>query len=151
MAMTKASKIWMNGTWVTWDDAKIHVLSHVAHYASSVFEGIRCYKTPRGPAIFRLEEHMDRLMLSARVYRMDRSFTRDQIRDVCLEVVSVNRLDECYIRPLIYRGFENLGVNPFGSPVEVTVAAFPWGKYLGKDALVKGVPVKVCSWARMAP
>ena len=131
MAMQKVEKIWMNGKWVAWDDAKIHILSHVAHYASSVFEGIRCYKTPRGPAIFRLEEHMDRLMLSARVYRMDRTFTRgkirnvgmaftrDQIRDVCLEVVVVNGLDECYIRPLVYRGFENLGVNPFGSPVEV--------------------------------
>ena len=163
MAMQKVEKIWMNGKWVAWDDAKIHILSHVAHYASSVFEGIRCYKTPRGPAIFRLEEHMDRLMLSARVYRMDRTFTRgkirnvgmaftrDQIRDVCLEVVVVNGLDECYIRPLVYRGFENLGVNPFGSPVEVAVAAFPWGKYLGEDALTKGVPVKVCSWQRMAP
>src|SRR5215831_5528776 len=163
MAMQKVEKIWMNGKWIAWDEAKIHILSHVAHYASSVFEGIRCYKTPRGPAIFRLEEHMDRLMLSARVYRMDRSytrgkirnagmaFTREQIRDVCLEVVVVNRLDECYIRPLIYRGFENLGVNPFGSPVEVAIAAFPWGKYLGEDALVKGVPVKVCSWQRMAP
>src|SRR5437867_6916536 len=163
MAMQKVEKIWMNGKWVAWDDTTIHILSHVAHYASSVFEGIRCYKTPRGPAIFRLEEHMDRLMLSARVYRMDRTFTRgkirnvgmaftrDQIRDVCLEVVVVNGLDECYIRPLVYRGFENLGVNPFGSPVEVAVAAFPWGKYLGEDALTKGVPVKVCSWQRMAP
>ena len=170
MAMQKVDKIWMNGKWVAWDDAKIHVLSHVVHYASSVFEGIRCYKTPRGPAIFRLEEHMDRLMLSARVYRMDRTFTiaapagkdeaiknvglqytRDQIRDACLEVVAVNRLDECYIRPLIYRGFENLGVNPFGSPVEVAVAAFPWGKYLGEDALSKGVPVKVSTWQRFAP
>jgi branched-chain amino acid aminotransferase len=148
---------------VAWDDAKIHVLAHVAHYASSVFEGIRCYKTRRGPAIFRLEEHMDRLMLSAKVYRMDRTFThgeirntgmaftRDQIRDVCLQVVTINDLEECYIRPLVYRGFENLGVNPFGSPVEVAVAAFPWGKYLGKDALTKGVPVKVCSWQRFAP
>jgi branched-chain amino acid aminotransferase len=170
MAMQKVDKIWMNGKWVAWDDAMIHVLSHVVHYASSVFEGIRCYKTPRGPAIFRLEEHMDRLMLSARVYRMDRTFTipapagkgedirnvglqytREQLRDACLEVVAVNGLEECYIRPLIYRGFENLGVNPFGSPVEVAVAAFPWGKYLGKDALEKGVPVKVCSWQRMAP
>src|SRR5258705_157767 len=163
MAMQKVDKIWMNGKWAAWDDAKIHVLSHVVHYASSVFEGIRCYKTARGPAIFRLEEHMDRLMLSAKVYRMDRTFTigeirntgmaftREQIRDACLEVVAVNGLEECYIRPLIYRGFENLGVNPFGSPVEVAVAGFPWGKYLGKDALSKGVAVKVCSWQRMAP
>ena len=151
MALQKASKIWMNGKWVGWDDAKIHILSHVVHYASSVFEGIRCYVTKRGPAIFRLEEHMDRLMLSARVYRMETAFTSDQIRDACVEVVAVNGLKECYIRPVIYRGYENLGVNPFGSPVEVAVAAFPWGKYLGEDALVKGVAVKVSSWQRMAP
>src|SRR5438552_1658520 len=151
MALQKASKIWMNGKWVGWDDAKIHILSHVVHYASSVFEGIRCYVTKRGPAIFRLEEHMDRLMLSARVYRMETAFTRDQIRDACVEAVSINGLKECYIRPLIYRGYENLGVNPFGSPVEVAIAAFPWGKYLGEDALTKGVPVKVSSWQRFAP
>ena len=151
MAIMKASKIWMSGKWVAWDEAKIHILSHVAHYASSVFEGIRCYGTPRGPAIFRLEEHMDRLMASAKVYRMETAFTRKQIRDACVEAVALNELKECYIRPLIYRGYENLGVNPFGSPVEVAVAAFPWGKYLGEDALVKGVPVKVSSWQRFAP
>ncbi len=149
--MQKAKTIWMNGRWVPWDDAKIHVLSHVAHYASSVFEGIRAYDTPRGPAIFRLEEHMDRLMLSAKVYRMETPFTREQIRDACIEVVARNDLRECYLRPLIYRGYENLGVNPFGSPVEVAVAAFPWAKYLGEDALTKGVAVKVSSWQRMAP
>src|SRR5512132_500576 len=114
MALTKVEKIWMNGKWVNWDDAKIHVLSHVAHYASSVFEGIRAYSTARGPAIFRLEEHMDRLMFSARVYRMETAFTRDQLRDATVEVVAINELEECYIRPLIYRGYENLGVNPFG-------------------------------------
>jgi branched-chain amino acid aminotransferase len=151
MAIVKVDKIWMNGKWVAWDDAKIHILSHVAHYASSVFEGIRCYKTKRGPAIFRLEEHMDRLMLSAKIYRMDMTFTRDQIRDACLEAVALNGLEECYIRPLIYRGYENLGVNPFGNPVDVAVAAFPWGKYLGEDALSKGVPVKVSTWQRFAP
>jgi branched-chain amino acid aminotransferase len=151
MAIVKVDKIWMNGKWVAWDDAKIHILSHVVHYASSVFEGIRCYKTKRGPAIFRLEEHMNRLMLSARIYRMDMTFTRDQIRDACLETVAVNGLEECYIRPLIYRGYENLGVNPFGNPVDVAVAAFPWGKYLGEDALSKGVPVKVSTWQRFAP
>jgi len=151
MAIKKVSKIWMNGKWVAWDDAKIHVLSHVAHYASSVFEGIRCYDTPRGPAIFRLDEHMDRLMFSAKVYRMELPFTREQIRDVCLEVVAINDLRECYLRPLIYRGYENLGVNPFGAPVEIAVAAFPWGMYLGEDALSQGVPVKVSSWWRFAP
>ncbi len=150
MAMTKVDKVWMNGKWVAWDDAKIHVLSHVAHYASSVFEGIRAYDTPKGAAIFRLEEHLDRLMLSTKIYRMELPFTREQIREACIQVVAVNDLKSCYIRPLIYRGFENLGVNPFGCPVEVTVAAFPWGKYLGEDALTKGVAVKVSSWQRMA-
>src|SRR5258706_9864269 len=103
MALTKVGKIWMNGKWVAWEDAKIHVLSHVLHYASSVFEGIRCYSTPKGPAIFRLEEHMDRLMLSAKVYRMEMAFTREQIHTACIEVVAVNDVSECYIRPLIYR------------------------------------------------
>ena len=151
MAITKVEKIWMNGKWVAWDDARIHILAHVAHYASSVFEGIRAYQSRTGPAIFRLEEHLDRLMASAKIYRMELPYTREQIRDVCLEVVSINNLGDCYLRPLIYRGYENLGVNPFGAPVEVAVAAFPWGKYLGEDALTKGVAVKVSSWWRIAP
>jgi branched-chain amino acid aminotransferase len=151
MAITKVDKIWMNGKWVAWDDARIHILAHVAHYASSVFEGIRCYRTRTGPAIFRLEEHLDRLMASARIYRMELPFSREQIRAACLEVVATNDLADCYIRPLIYRGYENLGVNPFGSPVEVAVAAFPWGKYLGEDALTQGVAVKISSWWRIAP
>ncbi len=152
MAIQKADTIWMNGKWVAWDDAKIHILSHVVHYGSSVFEGIRCYDTAQGPAIFRLEEHIDRLMLSAKIYRMiETTITRDQIRDACLEVVATNGLRECYIRPLIYRGYENLGVNPFGNPIDIAVAAFPWGKYLGEEALTKGVAVKVSTWQRMAP
>jgi branched-chain amino acid aminotransferase len=151
MAMTKSEKIWMNGQFVAWDDAKVHVLSHVLHYGSSVFEGIRCYDAKGGPAIFRLDDHVDRLMHSARIYRMELPFTRDQIRQVCLDVVAVNDLKACYLRPLIYRGYENLGVNPFGSPVEVAVAAFPWGKYLGEDALTKGVAVKISSWWRISP
>ena len=151
MAMTKVDKVWMNGKWVPWDDAKIHVLAHVAHYASSVFEGIRAYETAKGgAAVFRLDEHIDRLMLSAKIYRMEMPFTREQIREACIQVVAVNDLKSCYIRPLVYRGYENLGVNPFGCPVEVTVAAFPWGKYLGEEALTKGVAVKVSSWQRMA-
>ncbi len=153
MPMTKAKVIWMNGKWVPWDEAKIHVLTHAMHYGSSVFEGIRAYSTPKGPAIFRLDEHVDRLMLSARIYRMDTElkFTRDQVRQACLDVVAVNDISECYIRPIIYRGYENLGVNPFGNPVDITIACFPWGKYLGEDALTKGIPVKVSSWNRMAP
>lgn len=152
MAMQSADKVWMNGTWVPWDDAKIHVLAHVAHYASSVFEGIRAYEQKGGgSAVFRLEEHVDRLMLSAKIYRMDMPFSRDEIRDLCLDVVAINDLKSCYIRPLVYRGYENLGVNPFGCPVEVCIAAFPWGKYLGDEAISKGVAVKVSSWQRMAP
>src|SRR5580765_2733190 len=152
MALTKVEKIWMNGKWVAWDDARIHILSHVAHYASSVFEGIRAYsQRSNGAAIFRLDEHMDRLMGSAKIYRMELPYTREQIRTATLDVVAVNELTDCYIRPLIYRGYENLGVNPFGSPVEVAVAAFPWGKYLGDDALTKGVAVKISSWWRISP
>jgi branched-chain amino acid aminotransferase len=151
MAMAKAKHIWMNGKWVDWDDAKIHVLSHVAHYGTAVFEGIRAYETPKGPAVFRLDEHVERLFFSAKVYRMEIPFTLEQIRQACIDVVAINELKECYIRPLVYRGYENLGVNPFGNPIDVAIAAFPWGQYLGADALAKGVAVKVGSWNRMAP
>jgi branched-chain amino acid aminotransferase len=153
MPMTKAKCIWMNGKLVPWDDAKVHILTHAMHYASSVFEGIRAYDTPKGPAVFRLEEHIDRLMFSARVYRMEQElvFTRDQIRDACLTAVAANELKDCYIRPLVYRGYEHMGVNPFGNPVDVCVAAFLWGQYLGKDALERGSAVKVGTWHRMAP
>ncbi len=153
MPMTKAKQIWMNGRFVPWDDARIHVLTHAMHYASSVFEGIRAYDTPRGPAVFRLDEHVDRLMFSARVYRMEKEmkFGRDQIREACLQTVAVNDLKDCYIRPLVYRGYEHMGVNPFGNPVDVAIAAFVWGQYLGKDALEKGSSVKIGTWQRMAP
>jgi branched-chain amino acid aminotransferase len=153
MLMAKAKTIWMNGKWVPWDEAKIHVLTHALHYGSCVFEGLRAYDTPKGPAAFRLEEHIDRLMFSARVYRMEKelSFTRDQIRDACLQTVAVNELRDCYIRPLIYRGYEHVGVNPFGNPVDAAIAAFVWGQYLGKDALEKGSAVKIGTWQRMTP
>jgi branched-chain amino acid aminotransferase len=151
MAMVKSDKIWMNGQFVAWDDAKVHVLSHVLHYGSSVFEGIRCYATKQGPAIFRLGEHIERLTNSAKIYRMKLPFSAEQIERACIETVAVNRLSECYIRPLVYRGYSHVGVNPFGTPIEVMVAAYPWGKYLGDDALTKGVAVKIGTWARMAP
>jgi branched-chain amino acid aminotransferase len=153
MPMTKAKTIWMNGKWVPWDEARIHVLTHAMHYGSSVFEGIRAYQTAKGPAIFRLEEHIDRLMFSARVYRMEKEMavSRDQVRDACLQAVALNDLKDCYIRPLIYRGYEHMGVNPFGNPVDCVVAAFVWGQYLGKDALEKGSAVKIGTWHRMAP
>ncbi len=150
-AMTKSEKIWMNGSWVAWDDAKIHVLSHVLHYGSAVFEGIRCYQTRRGPAVFRLEDHIERMFQSAKIYRMAIPYTREQLIETCVEAVSINHLGECYIRPLVYRGYAHVGVNPIGTPIEVAIAAYPWGKYLGEDALTKGVAVKVGSWARMAP
>jgi branched-chain amino acid aminotransferase len=151
MAMQKSDTIWMNGKQVKWDEAQVHVLSHVLHYGSSVFEGIRAYKTPKGTAIFRLGEHIERLAYSAKIYRMKMPFTTEQIERACLETVSVNRLEECYLRPLVYRGYDHVGVNPIGTPVEVAVAAYPWGKYLGEEALSKGVAVKIGTWARMAP
>jgi branched-chain amino acid aminotransferase len=151
MAMTKADRIWMNGQFVPWDDAKVHVLSHVLHYGSSIFEGIRCYQTPKGPAIFRLEDHIERLFFSTRVYRMTIPYTREQIEQACIETVAINGLKECYIRPLVYRGYAHVGVDPTGTPIDVAIAAYPWGKYLGDESLQKGVAVKVGTWARMAP
>jgi branched-chain amino acid aminotransferase len=150
MPMTKTDKIWMNGQFVAWDDAKVHVLAHVLHYGSSVFEGIRAYQTRAGTSIYRLEDHIERLFFSAKVYRMKIPFTREQIERACIETVAVNRLNECYIRPLVYRGYENIGVNPVGVPIDVAIAAYPWGKYLGDEALAKGVSVKVGTWARLA-
>ncbi|MCE9627522.1 MAG: branched-chain amino acid transaminase [Candidatus Eisenbacteria bacterium] len=151
MAMTKSDTIWMNGKLVPWDQAQVHVLSHVLHYGSSVFEGIRAYKTPSGPAIFRLADHIERLAYSAKIYRMKTPYTQQQIEQACLETVAANKLDECYIRPLVYRGYSHVGVNPIGTPIDVAIAAYPWGKYLGDDALTKGVSVKIGTWARMAP
>ncbi len=151
MAMTKSDKIWMNGQFVAWDDAKVHVLSHVLHYGSSVFEGIRAYHTKQGTAIFRLADHIERLAYSAKIYRMKLPYTSEQLERVCLETVAVNHLAECYIRPLVYRGYSHVGVNPIGTPIEVMVAAYPWGKYLGDEAITKGVAVKIGTWARMAP
>lgn len=151
MGFNKADKIWMNGKFVNWDDAKIHILSHVVHYGSSVFEGIRCYNTKSGPAVFRLPEHTRRLFDSAKIYRMDIPYTRDEISGAILETIKVNNLKECYIRPLVYRGYDSLGVNPFNCPVDVAIAVWEWGKYLGPEALEQGVDVMVSTWARMAP
>lgn len=151
MAMKKSDKIWMNGTFVPWDDAKVHVLSHVLHYGSSVFEGIRAYETKNGPAIFRLGEHIERLMMSSKIYRMEVPYSAEEIERACLETVAVNNLKECYIRPLVYRGYSHVGVDPRGVPIDVMIAAYPWGKYLGEEALTKGAAVKIGTWARMAP
>jgi len=151
MSFPKSEKIWMNGKFVPWDDAKIHIGSHVIHYGSAVFEGIRCYGTPEGPAVFRLDAHTERLYNSAKIYRMDVPVTPDAFNQALMETITVNKLDACYIRPLIYRGYGQLGVNPFPCPVDVAIMVWQWGKYLGTEALEKGVDLCVSSWTRMAP
>jgi branched-chain amino acid aminotransferase len=149
--MTPTEKIWHNGRFIAWDEAKIHVLSHVVSYGSSVFEGVRCYETLSGPAIFRLKEHTRRLFDSAKVYRIDVPFTHEELAHAQIELVRVNQLRSCYIRPIILRGYGNMGVLPFGNPTEVYMACWEWGKYLGDEALAQGVDVCVSSWTRIAP
>ncbi|MFZ2492012.1 MAG: branched-chain amino acid transaminase [Thermoanaerobaculia bacterium] len=151
MPFEEVKKIWMNGRLVDFADAKIHVLTHVIHYGSGLFEGIRCYNTKRGPAVFRLKEHNRRLFDSSKIYRMEVPFTLDQVNEACLEVVRANEFQDCYLRPLVYRGFGSIGVFPGGCPVDVMIAAWHWGKYLGPEALEQGVDVGVSSWNRMAP
>jgi len=151
MPFPKSEKIWMNGKLVPWDEANVHVGSHVIHYGSAVFEGIRCYATPEGPAVFRLDAHTERLYDSAKIYRMDVPYTPEQLDRAVLETIAVNKLDACYIRPIVYRGYGELGVNPFPCPVDVAVMVWDWGKYLGAEALERGVDVGVSSWARIAP
>lgn len=151
MPIREAEVIWFNGRFVPWGEARIHVLSHVVSYGSSVFEGIRAYATPRGPAVFRLQAHLRRLYDSARIYRMEIPFPAEELARAICETVRVNRLSSAYIRPIVFRGYGELGVNPLKCPVEVVVAAFEWGRYLGPEALEKGVAVRVSSWARMAP
>ena len=151
MAFPKTEKIWHNGKFINWDDAKIHVLSHVVSYASAVFEGIRCYSTPQGPAIFRLRDHTQRLFNSAHIYRMEIPFTPDEIFQACLELIRVNKMSACYVRPVVMRGYGSAGVNPEGCPIEVYVACWEWEKYLGEEAQNTGVDVCVSSWNRPAP
>ncbi len=151
MPVKKAEKIWMNGRLVNWDDANIHILSHVLHYGSSVFEGIRVYNTPDGPAVMRLEEHVRRLLESAKIYRMDVPYSHEELRNAMLETVLANGFDECYIRPLVYRGYGEVGVDPAGCPIDVAIAVWEWGAYLGPEALEQGVDVCVSNWNRMAP
>lgn len=151
MAVKKTEKIWHNGKMVAWDDAQIHVMSHVVSYGSAVFEGIRCYKTPQGPAIFRLREHMQRLLRSAYIYRMEIPFSVDDLSNAGLEIVRANHMDSCYIRPVILRGYGEMGVNPYGCPVDTYMACWEWGRYLGEEALREGVDVCVSSWRRPAP
>jgi branched-chain amino acid aminotransferase len=151
MSIPVTEYIWHNGKLIRWEDAKIHVLSHVVSYGSAVFEGIRCYKTKQGPAIFRLKDHMQRLGNSARIYRMDMPFTADELCSAGAELIRANKLQECYLKPIALRGMGEGGVNPFPSPIEVYMACWEWGKYLGPEALEQSVDVCVSSWTRMAP
>jgi len=151
MAIEKTDKIWMDGELVDWDNAMIHIGTHALHYGSSVFEGLRVYKTPMGSAAFRLDSHVARLFDSAKIYRMEIPFSREALSKAILETVRINKLQECYVRPIVYRGYGELGVNPFPNPVRVSVLVWEWGSYLGKDAVENGVDVCVSSWTRIAP
>jgi branched-chain amino acid aminotransferase len=150
MAIQKTEKIWHNGKLIAWDDARIHVMAHVIHYGSSVFEGVRCYALPAGPAIFRAPEHAQRLLDSAKVYRIDVDYSRDEIVQAMAEVIANNGVWPCYIRPVVLRGYGEAGVNPFNSPTEVYVVNYPWGKYLTTNA-DEGCDVCISSWTRLAP
>ena len=145
-----SGKIWMNGTLVDWSEANIHIASHVVHYGSGVFEGARCYDTPKGAACFRLDAHIRRLYDSAKIYRMEYELNPTALRDAVLETIRHNEYKACYIRPLMYRGYKTLGVNPFSCPVEVSILVWEWGAYLGEDSLETGVDVQVSSWGRGA-
>lgn len=151
MPIPKTEKIWHDGKFIEWDDAKVHVLSHVVSYGSAVFEGIRCYDTKQGPAIFRLRDHMQRLLNSAYIYRMEIPFTLDELCSANLDLVRVNKINECYIRPIVMRGYGEAGVDPKGCPIELYMACWDWGKYLGEEAQRSGVDVCVSSWNRPAP
>jgi len=151
MAIPKAEYIWFNGEFVPWDEAKVHVLSHVLHYGTSVFEGIRAYSTPRGPAVLGLQPHIDRLFFSAKVMRMEVPYSPEEIIEAIKETIRRNKQEACYIRPLIFRGYDSLGVYPRNCPVETIIATWHWGAYLGPEAVEKGVDVGVSSWRRMAP
>ena len=151
MAIKHFQKVWHNGEFIPWNEATIHVASHVVSYASCLFEGIRCYDTPQGPGIFRLKEHTDRLVNSCKIYRMELQFTRDQLAQAMVELVRVNNVKHCYLRPVIFRGFGEVGVNPLKNPIEIYLLAWEWGKYLGDEALRQGVDVCVSSWQRIAP
>lgn len=151
MPFAGTGKIWMNGRLIDWKDATIHVASHVVHYASGIFEGARCYATPRGSACFRLDAHMRRLQQSAKIYRMEYPLDVDGWQQAVLDTIRANAMKACYIRPIVYRGYYELGVNPLHCPVDAAIMLWEWGSYLGKEALEQGVDVKISTWARMAP
>jgi branched-chain amino acid aminotransferase len=146
----KNDYIWMNGELVAWEKATIHVLSHVVHYGSSWFEGIRCYKTKKGSAIFRLQDHLERLVDSAKIYRADIPYSTDQLTDAITELIKANKLESCYIRPVVFRGYHELGVYPLRCPVDTAIAVWEWGSYLGEESLDKGIDIMTSSWRRFS-
>jgi branched-chain amino acid aminotransferase len=147
----QAELIWQNGEFVAWEDAKVHVLTHGLHYGTGVFEGIRCYETARGPAIFRHIDHLDRLERSAKLYYMDMPYTREQLRAATHELIARNEMRSCYIRPIAFRGYGQMGLNPLDTPVEVVIATWEWGAYLGEKGKTEGIRAKVSSWERISP
>jgi len=151
MPFEEVKKVWMNGRLVDFADAKIHAFTHALHYGSGIFEGIRCYITKNGPAVFRLDEHLRRMYDSCKIYRIEVPFSPEETKEACLDIIRANDFDDCYVRPLVYRGFHSLGVFPASCPVDVLIGAWRWGKYLGAEALEQGVDCRVSSWTRMAP
>lgn len=151
MSIPASRYIWFNGALKPWETAQVHVLSHALHYGSAVFEGIRCYKTGDGPKVFRLADHVERMFQSGRVYRIDIPYTRDEIAAACKAMVSLNGLDSAYIRPIAFKGYGSIGVAAPDNPIEVAIAAFPWGAYLGEEGLANGIDVCISSWQRVAP
>ncbi|MEM1525345.1 MAG: branched-chain amino acid transaminase [Nitrososphaerales archaeon] len=147
--MEKTEKIWLNGKFVNWDDAKIHVLTHSLHYGVAAFEGLRCYKTERGSAIFRGKDHVKRLFESAKIYMMNIPYSQEEILQAIKDTIRINKMVECYIRPIVYYGYGEMGLNPSKSPIEVAIAVWPWGVYLGEESLVNGIRCKISSWRRI--
>ncbi len=148
--MEQVDLIWLNGELVAWEDAKVHVLTHGLHYGTSVFEGERAYATPQGPAIFRHQDHLARLLASAKLYYMPVPYTLEQLRSATHELIAANGMSECYIRPIVFRGYGQMGLNPLDCEVSVSIAVWPWGAYLGEQAAVEGVRAKVASWRRIS-
>jgi branched-chain amino acid aminotransferase len=144
----KTEKIWMDGKFVNWDNAKVHVLTHTLHYGLGIFEGIRCYETGKGSAIFRLDEHIDRLFNSAHIFLMEIPYSRKDIKDAIIETIKVNRIKSCYIRPLVYIGYGAMGLYPKENPVNVSIAVWSWGTYLGDEGLEKGIRIRTSSFIR---
>ncbi|MCL6106757.1 MAG: branched-chain-amino-acid transaminase [Actinobacteria bacterium] len=151
MPITEVSKIWMNGELVDWADAQVHLLTHALHYGSGVFEGIRAYDTAKGTHVFRLGDHIDRLLRSAKIYMMEVSYSRDDLVGATKEVIRVNGLDSCYIRPIVYRGYGEMGLFPLHAPVDVAIAVWPWGTYLGDEGIEHGIRAKISSFRRFGP